>query len=167
MASKKTTPLKEVSGKKYPPMVVKGIVKWCKVFTPDEMSGKYNLNVYLDETSIKQIADLGIPIRSDEDGSFISPFAYSKDIDGNPVTFDNIFTAGMKKWEHGKLIGNGSYCAVEFYPKDWDFKGKTGTHARLMNLQVLKHVAYGGSSLKAESEYFDAADETSPFAVAG
>lgn len=163
MASKKPTIVKKAG-----PCVVKGLVKWAKVFEPDELSGKYNINVYLDNPAyVKQIAEFGIPIKSDADGSFFQPYAYAKDPDGIPIKFTNIFDAGMNPWEHGKLIGNGSLCNIEFFPKEWEYKGKQGVSARLLRIQVLKHVSFGGTLLKAEPEYVDAADESSPFAVAG
>ena len=161
MASKKK--------QKFPPMVIKGEVKWCKVFEPDNLSGKYCVDVKLTTAEdVNRIAATGIPIKSDADGSYIRAYSYAKDVEGNPVTFENVFDAGMNKWEHGKLIGNGSLCNVEFYPKPWEYgTGKEGVAARLMNLQVLKHVAFGVSQLKAEPEFIEAADESTPFAAAG
>ena len=147
------------------PQVLQGLVYWCKVFEPDEMSGKYCLDLALSADGVKLCSELNIPIKNmnDDRGSYARFYAFAKDLDGNPVKFTEIFDAGMKAWDKG-LIGNGSLVNVEFYPKNWEYGNKTGTRGTLLRLQVLKHIPYGaGTQLKAEPEYIDAADETAAF----
>lgn len=164
MANKPNTKPKGTPTVKHPSYVLQGLVSWCKVFEPDD-NGKYTLDLTLDKKGIELMSKYGIPIKNKDDGrgTFASFQAYSKDPEGEPLIFsDKVFDAAMKPFTGG-LIGNGSLVNVEFFPKDWNYQGKSGTSARLLSLQVLKHVKYGGSKLKVETEFVEASDESSPF----
>lgn len=161
----KPTAAKKKFNKTY---VLQGKASYFRYLTPNE-DGKYTLDLELDAAGLKLAAELNIPIKSpkkegDTRGSFISFVSYSKDYDGNFIPFaEKVVGPDTKKFEGGP-IGNGSIVKVQFYAKDWEKSGKTGTTARMTAVQVLEHVKWTPPSpFEVESEYIDAADESSPF----
>lgn len=155
--------------KSYPMQVVEGTVHWCKVFEPNQ-DGKFSLDITpTNQEGYDAFTKFGIEAKSKEDsrGQFFSLWQYGTGMEGEPRKME-VYDAAMNPWDPSKLIGNGSLIKIEFKPKEWEYKGKTGMRGELLRLQVLKHVAYGGSLLKAEPEYTGgSSDETPKFAAQG
>jgi hypothetical protein len=150
----------------YTSHILQGKVYWCKVFAPND-DKKYSLDLVLDAKGVELLSKYNIPIKNadDERGSYATFTTYAESFEGEPISFkENVFDASMNLFNDG-LIGNGSLVNVEFLPRDWDFQGKHGTSARLLKLQVLKHIKYGGSKLKVETAFVVPSDEASPFTV--
>ena len=114
---------------------IKADIMWANLQTPNEMSGKYQVNLSnLSPAAVGALEDMGLSVSSKEGQGFYitcksqNPIrAY--DSDGNDLS--NI------------LIGNGSeaIATVSFY--DWEWKNKAGRSPSLKRLVVTNLEVYG------------------------
>ena len=116
-------------------MIYEGKVNWANVFTVNEMSGKYSIDVI--ELTPKQVKDFekeGVNVREKEgQGKFVTIKSTGK----VPV-----YDSRRKPWPEDKLIGNGSVCRVAWSTYDWNKNGKSGRSAGLQAVVVMEHVPY-------------------------
>lgn len=160
MANKQTT--------RYPLLSIIGEAYWAKVYEPDE-NKKFTIDVNLDAKAVAIFKQYGMDVKNkaakgDTRGDFGTFWTYAFSQDGTPNKL-TIVDAAMKPFS--ELIGNGSLVKIEFQPKYWEYGNKEGVRPSLLALQVLKHVPYIKSTLKAEPEYVEASDESSKFAAQG
>lgn len=111
--------------------------KWAKLDKPDEMSGKYSLDIYLTPEAVEQVEAEGIAVSSNDDGRFIR--AKRKPDMGSPAVVDL-----MKNPVTGR-VGNGSIINVIINPFDYDYKGKKGRGVGLEKVQVVQMKTYAGN----------------------
>lgn len=130
---------------------ITGTCYWAKVQKPDPDTGKYSIDVTLDDAAKDLLKSLGITWRNkgDEKGDFFSPWKHSTDRDGNEKPL-RVLDADMNTFTG--LIGNGSKVAVEFYPREWKYGTKAGIRPSLLTVQVLELVTYNASPLKPVSQ---------------
>ena len=116
--------------------VVQGKAYWAKLNTPDEMSGKYQIDVCnLSDADITSLEKHGVQPKSrdDERGTFIT--ARSK--------FDVPVISSDKEGMNGTLIGNGSDVKVKIgFNKDHPMVSQYGTSMYLNKVMVTNLVAY-------------------------
>lgn len=127
---------------------IKADIMWANLQTPNEMSGKYQVNLCnLSPAAVGAIEDMGLAVSSKEGQGFYitckskNPIrAY--DSDGNDLS--NV------------MIGNGSegVATVSFY--DWTWKNKEGRSPSLKRLVITNLEVYGGEE---EGEAVDVDDE--------
>ena len=110
---------------------IKGRVYWCKHNKLDEMSGKYQIDVTLDETGRSTVVDLGldkyIKNKDDERGDFIT--LKSK----RPIKAVDINKVELPA---NKEIGNGS--VVKAIVRPYTSPGFKGLFAGASSLMVLE-----------------------------
>lgn len=103
----------------------KGMLKWAKVHTPDDMFDVYTLDLHLNDESKKLFKDseLQLKVRESEDGEYIklrrpvSKKINNEVVDIGPPTV-MVFNEDTGEYENTKkLIGNGSTgaCKVRVY----------------------------------------------------
>lgn len=121
-------------------MKITGKARWAKVFEPSDLSGKYEVDItHISDADAAKLSAAGIEVKADEDsGNWVKAKA---DSSYKP----KIVTKANKDWPDSTLIGNGSLCYFLVNPFEWTFKGKTGMSLGLNGVQVLEHVAYGGT----------------------
>ena len=170
MATKKASTKDSAPSTKndYPVLTARGTVFWCKVFEPNQ-DDKFSLDLVPEDVSIFEKYDIKVKEPKDDGahtGDFVSLWTYAKLFESEELKDLEVFDAGLNPWDPKKLIGNGSLIMVEFRPKDWEYKGKTGTRAELLRIQVLKHVPYmrNETMLTRQEEFVEPADESSAFA---
>ena len=116
--------------------IVQGKAYWAKLNTPDEMSGKYQIDVCnLSDADITSLEKHGVQPKSrdDERGTFIT--ARSK--------FDVPVISSDKEGMNGTLIGNGSDVKVKIgFNKDHPMVSQYGTSMYLNKVMVTNLVAY-------------------------
>jgi hypothetical protein len=130
------------------PVKVKATVMWCFHNKPNEMSGKFQMDLCnLSDNAVKALESLGLDVRKREDkpekGFFITckSTVPMKVFDANGNDLNNV------------AIGNGSTATAVVGAYAWSWKNKSGTSATLTKLVVDNLVAYDA----AEAE--EAADE--------
>jgi len=112
--------------------ILAGISKWAKVTEatgPNELSEKYQLDVYLDDASKKSIEGLGAEaiLKDKGEGTYIT--AKSKML---PKVF------GADRQVFTGRVGNGSLVRVKVLIKEWEALKKKGITAYLNGLVIVK-----------------------------
>ena len=121
-------------------MIVRGIAEWASVFEPNNLSGKYQVDIcQLDKTAIKDLKSVGIDVKKGEgDKAGKGAYITAKSSKYAPKVWDR-----KKNEMHGhELIGNGSEIKASIKPYEWSFKGKSGISPGLNSLMVLSLVPY-------------------------
>jgi hypothetical protein len=117
------------------PIKVKAKLFWANLAKPNEMSGKYQVDLGgLSKAAVEALETLGLDVRTknDDRGFFITcksqhPIkAYDKD--GTEIT--------------DKLIGNDSEAVAVIGAYAWQFKNKKGTSASLKKLTITNLVEF-------------------------
>lgn len=119
-------------------------VKWAKLIKPDEMSGKWSINLYLTAEQIAELVKEGIEPKTDKDGV---PFvqASRKPQSNKGATIAPPRVVDMNRKPFTGAIGNGSVCNVIVSIYDWKFAGKVGKGVWLEAVQVVDLKEYAGS----------------------
>ena len=116
------------------PVVVSCELHWPFLNKPNDMSGKYQVDVSkLSSKAVQVLSDMGIAVRNkgDERGNYVTVKS------NNPIT--PVFS---KDKVDSSLIGNGSKANAAIKPYHWDFKGKQGTSASLSKLLITEVAIY-------------------------
>ena len=152
--------------------VVTGIAQWASLARPNNMSGKYQIDVCnLSEADVKQLEGQGVTnIHHEESrdddyepkGHFVTMRSNAVSKEGKHLDPPDVVDAKKKPLPRGVLVGNGSKVNVVYDPFEWTFKKKAGTSAGLRIVQVLELVKFeGGSGLDdlEEEDGFTAPDD--------
>ena len=110
------------------PVVVSCELHWPFLNKPNDMSGKYQVDVSkLSSKAVEVLSSMGIAVRNkgDDRGNYVTVKS------NNPIK--PVFSATDEV--DSSLIGNGSKANAAIKPYHWDFKGKQGTSARLTKLR--------------------------------
>ena len=118
-----------------------GKAKWAKLFKPDDKYKNWQIQVYMDEPSMKTFEESGMTMtkKTDEDGSFVTfrrPEA--KVIKDELVKFEPPTVLDAEGNKLDQLVGNGSDVTVKVIVYD-TMKGKGH---RLEAVKVNKLVPY-------------------------
>ena len=131
------------------PVKVKATVMWCFHNKPNEMSGKFQMDLCnLSDNAVKALESLGLDVRKRED----------KPEKGFFITCKS--TVPMKVFDasgndlNDVAIGNGSTATAVVGAYEWAWKNKKGVSATLTKLVVDDLVAYS-----AADQVEEAADE--------
>jgi hypothetical protein len=129
------------------PVKVKAEVMWCFHNKPNEMSGKYQLDLCnLSNSAVTALEGLGLEVRKREDKPEKGFFITAKS--NNPIkAFD----------ETGKdlatvAIGNGSTAVAVIGAYEWSWKNKKGTSATIKKLVIEDLKEYEGSDNSQEDD---------------
>ena len=123
-------------------MIVRGKAQWAHVFEPNELSGKYQVDICnLDAKTVKELEAVGIDVKTGEgDKAEKGRFIIAKSAKYPPKVVDRRGDV----MDETVLIGNGSQIKASIRPYEWNFKGKAGVGAGLNSLMVTSLVEYGG-----------------------
>lgn len=131
-------------------VVVKGVLEWANLDKPNEMSGKYQVDVcQLDKDAVKALRGVGIEVQDgkakgkEKKGFYVTPKAT------RPVT---IVDAKKNSMDVADSVGNGTTANVAVRAFDYSYKGKTGVGAGLQAIQVIELVEYSQSSMFDEED---------------
>ena len=129
------------------PVKIKATVMWCFHNKPNDMSGKFQLDLCnLSDNAVQALEGLGLEVRKRED----------KPEKGFYITCKS--TVPMKVFDasgndlNNVAIGNGSTATAVVGAYSWTFKNKKGTSASLTKLVVDNLVAYDAPEASAEAE---------------
>ncbi len=153
--------------------VVKGIAQWASLSKPNDMSGKFQIDVCnLSDADVAQLEKQGVTNvhfeESSKDevydprGHYITMRSNAVSKAGDNLDPPKVVDAKKQPLPRGVLVGNGSVVNVVYDPFEWTFKQKTGVSAGLRIVQVLELVKFeGGSGLDdlEEEEGFTAPDD--------
>ncbi len=152
--------------------VVKGIAQWASLSKPNDMSGKYQIDVCnLSKGDVAQLKKQGVTNvheekKRDDDyeprGHYITMRSNAVSKAGDDLDPPKVVDAKKQPLPRGVLVGNGSVVKVVYDPFEWTYKNKAGTSAGLRIVQVLELVKFeGGSGLDdlEEEEGFAAPDD--------
>lgn len=118
-------------------------VKWAKLIHPDEMSGKWSIDLYLTPEQLAAVKAEGIEPKLDNEGvPCITAGRKPKSAKGTDIPPPRVVDINRQHFKGA--IGNGSVCnvIVSFY--DWKFAGKTGRGTWLEAVQVIDLKEYTG-----------------------
>ena len=113
---------------------VEAVISFPSLFETDD-NGKYSVQLCnLSDAAVERLKALGVPVKFKDDdkygrGEYIntsSNYAYK-------VTMDGV---DMK----GASIGYGSRVRATLTTYDWEYRGKSGTSARVEKLEILELV---------------------------
>lgn len=119
-------------------MIVNAIAQWACLAKPNEMSGKFQVDLtQLDEKDVAQLAAAGVPVSFGKG---------KKEGYGNYITVKSerpvaVVTTTKTPFDAAKL-GNGSKVKASVKPFEWNFKGKKGISAGLQALMVTEAKIY-------------------------
>ncbi len=144
-------------------MLLKGKVYWARLTKPNDMSGKYELDLgHLSKKDIAKIEAEGVEVKTDTTdqddpnykGDFVKLKASSEDKDGNKRKPPKVVDAKKNKLPREVVasLGNGSVCIVQVNPYEWTYKKSTGVSLGLNTVQVLEYVEYSGDAELSEEE---------------
>lgn len=140
-------------------MIVRGTAQWASVFEPNELSGKFQIDVCnLNTETVKSLKSVGIDAKKGTgDKADKGRFITAKSKKYPPKVMDRRAQA----MDGSILIGNGSEVKVSIRPYAWTFGDKTGVGAGLNSVMVTSLVEYGGSEELEPEDDFD--DNEVPF----
>lgn len=123
---------------------VKAEVMWAFLNKPNEMSGKYQVDLCnLSEKAVDALEGLGIEVKTKEGkGRYITCKSQ------RPIT---AYDDGGSMLE-GDILGNGSKAAAVITPYEWAFKGKKGVSPSLRKMVVTELVAYTGGGVDIDED---------------
>tara|TARA_R110000782_G_scaffold69277_2_gene139421 strand:- start:1048 stop:1452 length:405 start_codon:yes stop_codon:yes gene_type:complete len=125
---------------------VKAEVMWAYLNKPNEMSGKYQVDLCnLSDKAVGALEEMGIEVKTKEGkGKYITCKSQ------RPIA---AYDDGGTLIE-GDILGNGSKAAAVITPYAWSFKGKKGVSPSLRKMVVTELVAFsgGGGSDFAEED---------------
>lgn len=126
--------------------IIQGKVEWAKVHKPDtKFKPVYEITVVLTKEQARQLKDAGLKADFGEDGNYRVRFRKSaEDKDGNKIVGPRVVDRNNKPFN--EPIGNGSTCVVQYYTKDWTFKGRNGTKGILQAVKILDLIPYKSKS---------------------
>jgi hypothetical protein len=129
------------------PVKVKATVMWCFHNKPNEMSGKFQVDLCnLSDNAVKALESVGLEVRKRED----------KPEKGFYITCKS--TVPMKVFDAGGndlinvAIGNGSTATAVVSTYSWSWKNKKGTSASLTKMVIDSLVAYDASETEEAEE---------------
>lgn len=141
-------------------MVVTGIASWASVQAPNTTyEPVYTIDLEVSDADAEVLRSQDITVKT-EDGKNMVKFKRKQFREGgNENPKPNVVDADNMPFD--KLIGNGSKVNVQYRTYEWSWGGKQGTGADLVGVQVIDHVAYGGSEFAPVAEPNDQPVETS------
>lgn len=149
-------------------VVIEGVLEWAHLAKPNEMSGKFQVDVcQLDKSAIKELKAAGLEVQDgakkgkEGKGFYVTPKAT------RPVT---IVDSMKNSLDCADAIGNGTKAKVAIRAFDYNYKGKSGVGAGLQAIQVLNLVEYSAAGMFDEEDGYTAPQpamaggaETDPF----
>lgn len=123
-------------------VVLDGTAKWARLTEatgPNEMSQKYQLDLYLDPVNLKKLTDIMaqeiIKDKNEGEGAYIT---------AKSTKLPRVYTADRQPF--AGEIGNGSKVRAKVLVKEYEFKKKTGITAYLNGLVITKLEQWSGAS---------------------
>ena len=176
-------------------LIIEGRLFWASVHTPNSHSGKYQVDISIDETTTSLLSALGVPIKKEEDhidsngvkGKYVGTENDRKTYvtakrsleakDGTPLKKATIVDAKTQSVGAETALGNGTRANVKVNPFEWKFKGKKGVSLGFSVIQVLDLVEFKQNGLDGfeitegytgkTTTTLTSADDEDPFAMAG
>jgi hypothetical protein len=129
------------------PVKFRAEVMWCFHNKPNEMSGKYQMDLCnLSENAVEAIKSLGLEVRTRQDKPEKGFFITAKS--NNPIS---VFDAKGVDLSN-VAIGNGSKVVVVLSSYDWTWKNKKGRSASIKKLVVEELQAYDGGESEDDDD---------------
>lgn len=149
----KTTAKKQEKGNER--FVIRGKAFWAHVTEPNKLSGKFQMDLSVDDETAKLLESKGIDTKTNDKDDEGKPENHR----GNYVTLKSEYPPKLydsKRNEITKktLVGNGSEVNVATHVYDWKFFSDSGTSLGLDGIQIVELVAYKDSM----GDLFDAVD---------
>ncbi len=148
-----------MSSKEKDSFILSGTAFWSHHSKVNEMSGKYQIDLSVDEVNKKLLESKGIKIKN-KDADLKEK---GRALQGNFVTLvskfiPTVIDAKKQIINDPILIGNGSQVNIKTHSYDWSFKGKTGKSLGLDVIQIKTLV-----SVEKTSNKLDGLDEVDGF----
>ncbi len=139
----------KTSGATNESFVLKGKSFYLQGVRPNELSGKYQMDISLDDTEVQKLKAIGVEVKNKDDarGNFVTLKRSASTKDGTPMAGPKIIDSDEVEIPAEVLIGNGSTVKVVTHKYDWTFKGKKGIGLGLDVVQVLDLVPYENKSM--------------------
>ena len=134
-------------------MIVRGTAQWAHVFEPNELSGKYQVDICnLDKKTVKQLQSVGISVKSG-DGEKAEKGQYITAKSGKYAP--RVLDRRGHVMDGSTLIGNGSKVKIQF--KEWEttWQGQAFKGLDFQAMQVIDLVEFGspdGSEFDIEDD---------------
>lgn len=134
--------------------VLQGKAFYLNSARPNELSGKYQMDLCVDDATVERLTTLGIEVKNkgDDRGNFVTLKRSAETKDGKPMSGPRVIDSEKNEIPDDILVGNGSTVKVITNKFDWKFKGKTGVGLGLDTVQVLDLIPYENTKLNLLDE---------------
>jgi len=133
-------------------MVVTGTAYWASLQAPNtRFEPVYCIDLEVSDADAEALAKEGLTVKTTDEGKKmvkIKRNQFRDNGDENPKP--NVVDSDNMPFD--RLIGNGSKVNVQYRMYDWEWGGRSGKAADLVGVQVISHVAYGGSEFEPVAE---------------
>lgn len=149
----KTTKKQETENKRFK---FAGKAFWAHVSEVNKLSQKFQVDVSVDDETVKKLQDLGIDVKTSDKDDEGKPENHR----GNYVTLKStyppkIYDSKGKEVTKKLAIGNGSEVNIATHTYEWKFGRDTGTALGLDAVQIVKLNPYKDSM----GDMFDVVDD--------
>lgn len=137
--------------------ILTGKVFWASVRKPNELSGKYQMDLSVDDETAEMLEEKGVIVKEEENedqkgtqndrGRYVTLKQGTERKDGTKMHKPLVIDGKRNPVPEDVKIGNGSIVNVETSVFDWKFKGKTGKSLNLGPIQLKTLVKFENKSL--------------------
>jgi hypothetical protein len=124
--------------------VLTGKAFYLQARRPNELSGKYQMDLAIDAETASKLRSIGIDVKNkgDSRGDHVTLKASAENKDGSTRSGPKVLDADKNEIPEDILVGNGSDVKVVSHVYEWKFKGKSGTSLGLDTVQVTNLIPY-------------------------
>jgi len=126
-----------------------GKAYYLRANTPNELSGKYQMDLSIDQETVDKLLSVGVTIKNKNDirGDFVTLTKAYETKDGKILSPPKLLDSDKNEFPSSVLVGNGSDVKVITHLFEWKFKSKTGTSLGLDTVQILNLIPYEPKNL--------------------
>tara|TARA_R110000868_G_C10905092_1_gene764561 strand:+ start:354 stop:914 length:561 start_codon:yes stop_codon:yes gene_type:complete len=146
-------------------LIIEGRLFWASVHTPNSHSGKYQVDISVDDATAATLTSLGVPVKKEADHvdsngvkgkyvgtendrkTYVTAKRSTEAKDGIQLQKATIIDAKKQPLGAETALGNGTKARVKVNPFEWNFKGKKGVSLGFSVIQVLDLVEFKQSGL--------------------
>lgn len=145
--------------------IIEGKLFWACVHKVNSYSGKYQVDVSIDDKTAKKLQGLGVTIKQESEQedtkhvgtvndrkTFVTVKRNTDTTEGKPLNPPVVIDAKKQPVPMSVLLGNGTKAKVKVNPYEWKFKNKKGISLGFSVVQVLDLVEYSSSGLDGFEE---------------
>lgn len=151
-------------------LIIEGRLFWASVHTPNSHSGKYQVDISVDDETASKLSTLGVSVKKESEHkdssgvlgknvgtendrkTYVTAKRSLEAKDGTVLQKATIIDSKKLPLGPETALGNGTLAKIKVNPYSWTFKGKKGTSLGFSVIQVLDLVEFKASGLDGFEE---------------